>query len=182
MEAICSPAAHSVPEPGTEPALSFSLGAIISLTGWSERTVWRRLAAGSIVRVDRSRGGSKVWVCWHSARPHALLTLDQESLALLCRADAGEIEAQSDIALVFLQHGIQAGATHWLQQAARGGDADAMHWLGRSYLSGADSSQDRNMGLMWLARSACAGHLISDALLAALCAQFGDTQASTRRS
>jgi TPR repeat protein len=157
---------------------AFTLGAVISITGWSERTAWRRLSAGSIDRVGPASGGSRVLVTWKSVEPHAQFKLDRDGLALLCRADTGDIESQNDLALLFLAHRVQSGAAYWLQQAARGGHADAMHWLGRCYLGGEGLPQDRNMGLMWLARSACAGHRISDALLSALCGRFAYAPAS----
>ena len=184
MEALrASPpcmAPRTVAKTAPEAVPAFSLGAVMSMTGWSERTVWRRLSAGSILRADQPSSGSRVMVSWHSVEPHVRLTLDRDNRALLGRADAGDIESQNDIALVFMEHGMPVGAAYWLQQAARGGHADAMHWLGRCYLGGEGLAQDRNMGLMWLARSACAGHLISDALLGALCQPFPRMPAPVR--
>ncbi|MDO9236256.1 MAG: sel1 repeat family protein [Aquabacterium sp.] len=173
MEALCERPVFAARETGP----AFTLGAVISITGWSERTVWRRLSAGSITRVGPASSGSRVLVTWKSVEPHARLKLDRDGLALLCSADTGDAESQNDLALLFLAHRLQSGAAYWLQQAARGGHADAMHWLGRCYLGGEGVPQDRNRGLMWLARSACTGHLISDALLSALCGRFADAPA-----
>lgn len=180
MESLRASPARLVPRTVAETAPALTLGAVMSVTGWSERTVWRRLSAGSIQRADHARSSKRITVSWHSVEPHVRLTLDRDSLALLCRADAGDLESQNDIALVFMEHGVPAGAAYWLQQAARGGHADAMHWLGRCYLGGEGVPQDRNMGLMWLARSACAGHLISDVLLGTLCHPAMPLPASVR--
>ncbi|WP_151448011.1 SEL1-like repeat protein [Lacisediminimonas profundi] len=168
MESLAEPLTPIVAKAG--PAIT--LGAVVSITGWSERTAWRRLSAGSIARIGSVASGSRVMVAWSSIEAHARLRLDCEGLALLCRADSGSAESQNDLALCFLEHGLADGAAYWLQQAARSGHGDAMHWLGRCYLDGAGLAQDRNLGLMWLARSACAGHRISDALLHALCGRF----------
>lgn len=161
-----------LPEPSsevvTEPALT--LGAVCSVTGWSERTAWRRLSAGSLFRVDGR--GNRVLIAWDSVQLYARLCIDDELLSLLCRADRGDVEAQNEVALHFFEQALPCGAVYWLQQAARSGDADAMHWLGRCHLEGKGLEPDRNLGLMWLARSAAAGHVISDALLHALCGRF----------
>ena len=156
----------------TNHGLTLTLGAVCSITGWSERTAWRRLSAGSITRVGDTGNGSRVLLDWSSVEQHARLRFDDDALSLLACADAGDADAQNDIALYFFERALPSAAIYWLQQAVRSGHADAMHWLGRCYLAGNGLESDRNLGLMWLARSASAGHPISDGLLHALCGRF----------
>lgn len=158
------PSSENVSTPG------LTLGAVCSVTGWSERTAWRRLSAGLLTRIGGN--GNRVLISWSSIEPHVRLPIDDRLLDLLCRADRGDVEAQNDLALHFFEQALPCGAVYWLQQAARNGDADAMHWLGRCHLEGKGLDRDRNLGLMWLARSAAAGHHISDLLLQALCGRF----------
>lgn len=91
-----------------------------------------------------------------------------EGLGLLREADQGCPLAQSELALHLRYLRVPGCALHWLRLAADAGQADAMHWLGRAYLCGEGIAANRNLGLMWLARSAAIGHAISDALLSAL--------------
>lgn len=145
---------------------SVSMSAASSLSGWSERTVWRKLAGGQLQRHTGQR--TRAGVAWFSLLPHLPFALDAEGLDLLRRADAGCVMSQSELALHLLALRRNACALHWLHRAAEAGQADAMHWLGRAYLCGDAVAANRNLGLMWLARSAAAGHAISDALLSAL--------------
>ncbi len=143
-----------------------SMSAASSLCGWSERTVWRKLAAGQLQRHSGAR--KRAGVAWSSLLPHLKFALDAEALVLLRKADEGCALSQSELALHLRHLRLHACALHWLALAAQAGQADAMHWLGRAYLCGEGVAADRNLGLMWLARSAAIGHAISDALLSAL--------------
>jgi hypothetical protein len=149
-----------------ESDFSVSMSAASSLCGWSERTLWRKLAGGQLQRHagQRARAG----VAWLSLLPHLPFALEAEGLDLLRKADAGCVLSQSELALHLLDLRRNSCALHWLHLAAEAGQADAMHWLGRAYLCGDGIVAIRNLGLMWLARSAAAEHVISDALLSAL--------------
>jgi uncharacterized protein len=148
-----------------------SLGATASLTGWSERTVWRRLRAGAIVRYQEV-GIARLLLSWGSVAPHARLQFPAEDLLLLRQADAGDGQAQAEFGLVLLAVGRPAGGLYWLQLAAAQGEADAMHWLSRCHFNGEVLPQDFNLGLMYLAQAAAHGHVISRAMLGSLCQPF----------
>lgn len=138
-----------------------SLAAAITLTEWSERTFWRRFADGS-VKKEVEGGNGKSMVHLDSIKPHIAMPLDAGDFALLKLADRGDAAAQNDLALIFLANGKPRGAIAWLELAARQDHADAMHWLARCYLEGNGVVRDDNLGMMWLARAAARGHLISE--------------------
>ena len=94
-------------------------------------------------------------------KPHLCLPLALDDLEVLNRAETGNAEAQTDLALIFLLHGKPKGAIYWLEMAARQGYADAMNWLGRCYLGAEGVAQDENIGMMWISKAAALGHVIS---------------------
>ncbi len=137
---------------------SISLAAGITLTEWSERTFYRKFSSGTLAREVKA-GVSMIAL--DSIRAHLCIPLDSEELALLEKADAGDAESQNDLALIFLSHGKPKGAIYWLELAARQGCAEAMHWLGRCHIEGTGFVKNDNLGIMWLAKSAAHGHMIS---------------------
>lgn len=153
-------------QPQNQPDFGLSISAASSLCAWSERTVWRKLASGHLLR--RSPSGARAAIAWSSLLPHLAFSLDDESIDLLRKADAGCALSQSELALQLIAQRRMVCALHWLHLAAEAGQADAMYWLGRAYLCGDGVAADRNLGLMWLARSAADGHVISDAVLSGL--------------
>lgn len=139
------------------PIISIQLAS--ALTGLTERTLWRRVAGESIRRgPDDARGRATLLADDIAA---ALGVQDADDLKLLARADTGDADAQTDAALLFLEAGKHREAVHLLRLAADQGHADAMHWLGRAYISGEGVTQDIYLGVSWLARSASGGHPIS---------------------
>lgn len=85
----------------------------------------------------------------------------KHDLELIAKADEGVAEAQNDLALLFLSHSKPKHAIYWLELAIKHKHTDAMHWLGRCYIEGRGVAQDGNLGIMWLARAAAEGHVIS---------------------
>jgi TPR repeat protein len=145
-----------------------SLAAAITLTGWSERTFWRRFADGSVDRhVDGEKNG-KSMIVLDSILPHLSIPLTPEDVQLLLDADNGSAQAQSDMALLFLANAKPREAVYWLELAIKQGDASAMHWLGRAYVDGTGVPKDENLGLMWIAKAAAAGHVVSQAQMAGM--------------
>ena len=128
-----------------------SLAAAATLTEWSERTFWRRFRDGSIERQIRN---GKAVVQFDAIATYACLPLEKEDVALLDRADAGDAGAQTDLALLFLEHKRTKGALAWLALAAKQEHANAMYLLGRIYIDALDEDKDENLGLMWLCRAA----------------------------
>ena len=135
-----------------------SLPAAITLTGWSERTFWRRFAEGSLARQTEKRGSM---ICFALIAPHLCVPLEAGDMSVLASADAGDALAQNDLALIFLANGKPKGALYWLELAARQDCADAMNLLANCYIGGNGVAKNDNQGMMWLAKAATLGHLIS---------------------
>jgi hypothetical protein len=142
-----------------------SIASAITLTEWSDSTFRRRVADGSLTRSMENGGSGRVMVDFASIRLHACIPLAEEDIALIAAADAGGATAQSELALLFLEHGKPRSALYWLELAAKQGNADAMHWLGRCYIEGNGMLREENLGLMWLAKAAAEGHAISQSLM-----------------
>ena len=135
-----------------------SLPAAITLTELSERTFWRKFADGSLARETVN---GKAMISFDLIKPHLCLALSPEDLSVLARAVAGDAEAQNEMALIFLTNEKPKNAIYWLEQAAKQGCADAMSLLSQCYMKGSGVPQDENTGMIWLAKAATQGHLIS---------------------
>ncbi len=145
-----------------------SLATAITLTGWSERTFWRRFAEGLIERRVEDGKNSKSMVALDSILAHLSFTLTDNDIQLLLDADKGDAKARSDLALLFLTNSKLKEAVYWLELAAKQGEENAMHWLGRAYVEGMGISKDENLGLMWIAKAAASGHVVSQAQMAGM--------------
>lgn len=84
--------------------------------------------------------------------------LEKDDLECVLAADEGDIEAQCDLGLLLLSHGMEAEAYGWFGKAARHFHAEAMQWQGRCLISGWGVEADREAGIMWLRRAAARGH------------------------
>ena len=135
-----------------------TLPAAITLTEWSERTFWRKFTDGSLARETVN---GKAMISFELIKPHLCLALSPDDLAILASAVAGDAEAQNEMALIFLANGKPKNAIYWLEQAAKQGCADAMNLLSQCYMKGSGVPQDENTGMIWLAKAATLGHLIS---------------------
>ena len=144
----------------TRPVARFqiSVAAAITLTGWSERTVWRRIADGTIAS---AHAHGKAMIAFARLQPHVIIPLGPEDCSAIASADAGDAEAQNDLALLFLEHDEARGAIYWLEQAAGHGYPDSMYWLGRCFIAGKGVRTDENTGIMWISKAASLGHVIA---------------------
>lgn len=145
---------------------AISIASALSLTRWSERTLWRRLADGTLQRA--ALPSDKVGVLLESLLPHCALHFSAEDQALLQAADAGDATAQIDVAVLCLSQQQADYAPYWLELAAKQNAADAMHWLATCYAHGWGVTQDDNLALMWLAKAAAAGHFLAQQQMAAI--------------
>lgn len=145
-----------------------NLTTAITLTGWSERTFWRRFADGTFERNGNTEKNGKSKVKLQTILPHLSISLTQEDISLVLQADEGNAEAQSDLALIFLNEKKYKEAIYWLELATKQGSATAMYWLGRSHIDGNGMPKDENLGLMWIAKAASNGHVISQAQIQGL--------------
>ena len=137
---------------------SVSLAIAVSLTGWSERTFWRKCQAGGMQYEIR---GGKSSIPFELIAGHITLPLADEDLHIIELADAGNADAQNDFGLLLLAHARPKSALRWLKLAARQEHANAMQELGRCYITGLGTSRDEHLGMMWIARAAAAGHCIA---------------------
>lgn len=138
--------------------LNISLQAVMTLTEWSERTVRRRVADGSLKCAADSGSYNKTLICLDSILAEVCIPLAEEDVEILRRADAGDAEAQADLALLFLAEGKGKSGLYWLEQAAKQNLPDAMQWLAECYLRGEGVAKDEHLALMWLAKAAALGH------------------------
>jgi len=145
-----------------------SLGAAVSISGWSERTLWRRINDGSLRRgADDDRGRTLVSLD-DVLSTTKNLQVEPEDFDLIKRADAGNADSQNDLALLLLAQGRPEGAVYWFNLAANQNHADAMNWLGRCYVEGNGVAKDENLGVMWIAKAAALGHAISEAQIGSI--------------
>jgi TPR repeat protein len=149
-----------------------SLATAITLTGWSKRTLWRRIADGTLARADEDVFAEKVKISLEAIRPYFCIPIALEDFHLIECADAGDVEAQTDLALVFLSNMKPENAVYWLKSATKQDYMNAMHLLGRCYTDGNGLSRDENLGIMWIAKAAALGHIISQAQMQAICDKF----------
>jgi len=138
-----------------------SLQAAITLTEWSERTLRRRLADGSLRCAADNGAYFKTMICFDSIKHDICIPLNPDDIELIKNADSGNAKAQNDLALLFLEHNKLKSAVYWLELAAKQQLADAMHLLGRCYLEGNGLPKDDSLALMWIAKSASLGHSIA---------------------
>lgn len=146
-------------------AISLDTAALV--TGVSKRTLWRRLDDGQITRQENdSRGRAMLTLL--DLVPMLCVSVDPEDYELLVDADAGNANAQNDLAQLFLDANRPDIALHWLQLAVDQEHADAIHNLAMLYIKGIGLEKDKTKGLMWLAKAASLGHSIAKQQIATL--------------
>jgi TPR repeat protein len=138
-----------------------SLQAATTLTEWSERTIRRRLADGSLKCSANNDAYHKTMICFDSIKNDLCISLDPDDVELIKFADGGDAKAQNDLALLFLENKKLKSAVYWLELAAKQNFTDAMHLLGCCYLEGNGLTKDDNLALMWIAKAASLGHPIA---------------------
>ncbi|MCQ8105494.1 sel1 repeat family protein [Methylomonas sp. SURF-2] len=140
----------------------------MTLTQWSERTIRRRVADGSLPCVSGVPFSNKTLISLESIKADICLTLSDEDIELLKSADAGSAQAQTEMALLFLENGKEKSAIYWLEQAAKQNFPDALHWMGNCYLRGEGFAKDDNLAVMWIAKAASLGHSVAKLQIEAL--------------
>jgi len=139
-----------------------SLAGAATLTAWSERTFWRKLADGSVAR---SPASGRAMIAFDDIKAHICIPLEPEDLLTLEQADSGDVAAQTDTAIVFLQHGKPKSAIYWLDLAVKHGNANAMYLLGRCYTDGSGVPVNEDLGTMWIAKAASLNHVLAQGLM-----------------
>jgi hypothetical protein len=146
----------------TSPCIS--LYAAETLTGRSRRTLWRKVADGTLPRGPDDAQG-RATVPWLALSPWLKLPPGEPTQALVLTADAGVASAQAELGEALLQAGAAGGAVYWFQLAAKQGAGDAMHWLAMCHLRGEGCEASLPQGMVWLAKAAGAGHRIAQSQL-----------------
>lgn len=138
---------------------SISLEAVIAIGKGSRRTWWRRISENPSIKKGADPRG-RTMLCLTTVSELVPIPAESETLHTIVAADAGDPMAQNQAGLMFAEIDNQKAAIYWWKAAADQGDADAMHHLGRCYINGLGVSADRNLGVMWIAKAAAAGHII----------------------
>lgn len=148
---------------------AISLDAAIVITERSKRTWWRRITDGTVTRLENDARG-RAMLAFAEVASLICVPVQAYDLEMILRADAGDADAQADVGQMFSNAGKHEAARYWLQIAADQEHADAMQWLGRCYLAGEGVPKDENLGVMWIAKAAAAGHIIAQEQMRALIA------------
>lgn len=157
---------------------NISLQAVMTLTEWSERTVRRRIADGSLKCASESGSYNKALICFESIMHDVCIPLSSSDIEIIKEADAGDAAAQSDLGLLFVSHEKWKSAMYWLEQAAKQDFPDAMQWLGECYLYGHGVKKDEHLAVMWIAKAASLGHTIAKLQIEALRPGTDDAEAA----
>lgn len=146
---------------------SISLNTAAAITERSKRTWQRRLDDGTARRGEWD-AGNRLMIELEDVLPLVTIAINRDDLVRVAAADAGDAEAQNDVAMLFLAAGRHKAAVYWLELAAEQGYADAMHHLGRCHLDGSGVPRDEHLALMWISKAAAHGHAIAREQLFAL--------------
>lgn len=138
---------------------------VLTLTNLSERTMRRRIADGSLETMQES---GRTLISVDSVKADFFLSLKQEDIDLIEKAENNNADAQTDLALFFLEHDKAKSALYWLELAIKKEFPDAMHLLGYCYLRGEGVTKDYSNALMWIAKAASIGHKLAIAQIAAM--------------
>lgn len=147
-----------------------SLNTASQLMGISKRTLWRRIATGSLPVSRSADSQGRTLLDLDDIAGNIGLPLDGEVIAAIQHADAGLARDQLELALVFLEVGLTERALPLLQMAAAQANVDAMLTLGETQLE--NSAGDPKVGLNWIRRAAIAGHPLAMAVMEALPVQL----------
>lgn len=123
-----------------EENLLVTLNTAEALGGMSRRTLWRRIADGS-VRTAPNSVGSQTRVVLSDVLVVAGAGLPMACYPWLEAAEAGEVDAQCEVALAFLEGGDVKRALYWLRKASDQSCAEALYWRGRLRLGGLDGGK-----------------------------------------
>lgn len=115
--------------------------------------------ASSVYTTQRRGGGSEYTrVQLEDVIALSPLRLDEDDCALIAAADAGSADAQCDLGLLLLTQNHPTEAVAWFTRAANQTYPEAMHQLGRCYISGRGLEANQGLGIEWISRAAALGH------------------------
>jgi hypothetical protein len=134
----------------------------------SESTFRRKMKTGLIKERKKNDETGRPMIEIDSIRRYIDARLEKEDWQLMEQADAGDADAQTDLALLFQDRGKHNSAVFWLKSAMKKGNREAMHWMGRCYMEGRGVARNEDMGMMLIAKSAALGHAISQGQMDAI--------------
>jgi len=137
---------------------TITLNTAASLTGLSKRTLWRRVNDGLLHIQGQTEQGGHALVLLDEVMPLSRLQLEADDFSLVLDADAGKAEAQCDLGLEFLMQGMPTEAVHWFKEAAKQRYPEALHQLGRCYITGTGIKANEALGIEHISRAAALGH------------------------
>ena len=150
---------------------TLSLATAAALTECSRRTWWRRIEQDLIKRID-SDSSNQARILLSDVLTYISVPLDEEDLKLILNADAGDPDSQNDLGQIFSIAGKPKIAFYWWEKSAHQNYPDAMQCLGYLYVAGQGIPQNTNLGIMWIAKAADAGHSIAAFQMNALCCNY----------
>lgn len=145
---------------------NISLDTAAVLTDVNKRTLWRWINDKKLIRQENDKRG-RAMLKINDIAPMFCIQIPSEDYILLTDSDNDDANAQSDLALLFLEQKRPDIAQHWLHSAANNQHSDAMHYLSELYLKGYGVSKCEGTALMWLAKAATQNHYIASKQLLA---------------
>lgn len=151
-----------------------SLDTAALLTDTSKRTLWRRLSAGKLQRHSLDDQGRVILALTELVNKLCIKLTGKlgneatDDFALLIAADRGCSNAQSELALVFMEQDRADLAFHWFSLAAQQQHADAMYYLSELHQQGLGVERNTNEAMLWRVKAASAGHSVAQAQMLAI--------------
>lgn len=143
-----------------------------TLTNLSEHTLRRRISEGVIQGWVEPGPLGRSMIDFKEIKNNCCIAIEEDDLPIIKLADSGSPECQNDLALIFLANKKPKNALYWLNLAARQNYTDAMHWIGRCYIDGNGVMKNENTGIMWIAKAASEGHIISQKIMKSMITQI----------
>jgi TPR repeat protein len=131
------------------------------IMGRTPRTVWRRIADGALHVIGKHGDDERTMVALEDVVREACVRIDPDDYALIAGTDAGDPDAQCELALLFLAAARPEPALQLLQQSARQHYPEAFYQIARCHIAGTGCTPDLAAGLAWLTKAANAGHRIA---------------------
>ena len=131
-----------------------------SLGNLSERSV-RRYVAMNVIDYISDAVKNRTLIALSEVLKNCPITLSNDDISLIIQADAGDANAQNDLALLFLAGSEPSIAIYWLTLSAKQNHSDAMQLLGACYATGTGLGQDKNKAMTWISKAATLGSVLA---------------------
>lgn len=142
------------------------------LTGKTDRTIINWLESGTIKGKTVYAGHlprGQIWkIDLSSMAEHIPTKLTDEFIESVKKAEAGDAQATTNVAIGFSMAGAHKIAATWFELAAKRGHADAMNWLWDIYYLGCGIEPDFATAIQWLGKAAKQGSMLAQATVEGL--------------